>query len=81
MLDLLSGGGLGEEDSVALVAEWRLLRSGGSQQQSPLAHLMEVLAAVEKVRQAGSSTKTEASEHDVTVTLLFNEAGTADAEH
>ena len=80
VLDLLSGGGLGEEDSVALVAEWRLLRSGGSQQQSPLAHLMEVLAAVEKVRQAGSSTKTEASEHDVTVTLLFNEAGAADAE-
>ena len=80
VLHLLSGGGLGEEDSVALVAEWRLLRSGGSQQQSPLALLMEVLAAVEKVRQAGSSTKTEASEHDVTVTLLFNEAGAADAE-
>ena len=80
VLDLLSGGGFGEEDSEALVAEWRLLRSGGSQQQSPLAHLMEVLAAVEKVRQAGSSTKTEASEHDVTVTLLFNEAGAADAE-
>ena len=79
LLDLLSGGGFGEEGSDALVEQWRLLRSGGSQKQSPLAHLMDVLAAVEQVRKA-CPTSAAVPASDVIVTLLFREGEAADAE-
>ena len=79
VLDLLNGGALSEGDAEALVEEWRLLRSGGSQKQLPLAHLMEVLAAVEQVRKAGL-TLAAVPVSDVTVTLVFCEGEADDAE-